>query len=140
MSFVLHAPMVILCLLERVVTYFNEYFSLKGHETVFLKRQNLISSIVVGSIWFNFWFRLNIFTSEILNSLLPSGVEGTGTWGQGLWILIYPKHACYVFEIILKSVVNFKVVNSCKFWRNALIFLKFYLNITNPSRAKFPLM
>ena len=50
MAFVLHAPIVIACLLERAVTYFNEYFSLKGHEAVFLKRRNLSLSIVAGSI------------------------------------------------------------------------------------------
>ena len=49
-TFVLHASIVILCLLERVVTYFDEHFSLKGHDAVFLKRQNLISSILAGSI------------------------------------------------------------------------------------------
>ena len=126
-SFVLHTPIVILCLLERVITYFNEYFSLKGDEAVFLKRQKLIFSIVAGSILFVFWFRPNIFRSKILNSLLPLGPEGTGTWGRDLWILIYPKYASYVFKIILKLVVNFKVVNSCKFWYNALIcvFLEF---------------
>ena len=32
----------ILCLLECVITYFNEVNSLKEHEIVFLMRQNLI--------------------------------------------------------------------------------------------------
>ena len=34
---------------------------MKEYEAVFLKRQNLIFSIVAGSIGFNFSFRLNIF-------------------------------------------------------------------------------
>ena len=53
MAFVLHVPIVIPCLVECVVSYFNEVFSLKEHEAVFfgfLKRQNLIFSIVAGSI------------------------------------------------------------------------------------------
>ena len=54
--------------------------------------------------------------------LLPLWTEGTRIWGRGLWILIYPKQACYVF-IILQSVVNFKVVNTCKFWRDAIIYV-----------------
>ena len=60
MYFALYAPIVILCLLEHVVTNFNAYFSLKGHEAVFLKRQNFSFSIVAGR-------RLNVFTSKILN-------------------------------------------------------------------------
>ena len=40
-------------------------YSRKEHETVFLKRQNLIFSIAPESISFVFYFRLNIFTSNI---------------------------------------------------------------------------
>ena len=50
MYFVLHASIVIPSPTEIVITYFNEYFSLKGHDAVFLKRQNLNFSIVAGSI------------------------------------------------------------------------------------------
>ena len=42
MTFALHDPIVIPCLLEWVVTYFNEAYSLKEHNAVFVKRQNLI--------------------------------------------------------------------------------------------------
>ena len=49
MAFVLHVPIVIPCLAECVVTYLNEVHSLKENEAVFLKRQNLIFSIVAGS-------------------------------------------------------------------------------------------
>ena len=69
MYFVLHAPIVILCLLG------YKYFILKGHETVFC-------------------FRLNIFTSKILNSLLSLDCE---SW--------------------------YTLVNSFKFWRHALIYV-----------------
>ena len=60
-------PIVIPCLLERVLTYFNIYTltrscSQRDYEAIFLKRQNMIFSIVAGSIWFAFCFRLNIFT------------------------------------------------------------------------------
>ena len=79
-------------------------YSLKEHETSSLKRQNLVFSIVAGSIWFIFFrpweyntnvlrsyyssmFRLNIFISKISNLLLTLGVKGTGD-GEP-WILIY---------------------------------------------------
>ena len=39
-------------------------------------------SNVAGSIWFVFYFKLNIFASKILNLLLPSENEGTGGQGQ----------------------------------------------------------
>ena len=53
MAFVLHFPIVIPCLIERVVTYFNVYnlsYSLKEHKAVFWKRKHFIFSIVAGSI------------------------------------------------------------------------------------------
>ena len=48
-------PIVIPSLLEYVVIYCNIYtklevYSLKDYEAIFLKRQNLIFSIVTGSI------------------------------------------------------------------------------------------
>ena len=49
MSFALHVPIVMPCLVECVATYFNQAYSLKKHETVFLKRPNLVS-IVAQSI------------------------------------------------------------------------------------------
>ena len=50
MSFFSQVFIVIPCPLECLVTYFNEYFSLKRHEAVFLKRQDLFFYIVAGSI------------------------------------------------------------------------------------------
>ena len=50
MAFALHVPIVIPCLRERVVTFFNKVYTLKEYEVVFLKRQNLIFSTVAGSI------------------------------------------------------------------------------------------
>ena len=52
MAFVFHVTIVIPFLLENVFTYFNKVYiySLKEHEPGFLKRQNLIFSIVAGSI------------------------------------------------------------------------------------------
>ena len=55
-GFALYFPIAIPCLLEYMVTYFNTYMklqvSLKEHERVFFKRQNLIFSTVADSIWF----------------------------------------------------------------------------------------
>ena len=50
MAFVLHVPIVRPCLVECVVTYFNEVYILKEHEAVFLKKQNLIFCIVAEGI------------------------------------------------------------------------------------------
>ena len=59
--------------------YFNEVYSLKERKAVFLERQNLIFSVVAGSILFLLFFfvvvvvvfRPNTFTIKISN------------WGQG---------------------------------------------------------
>ena len=48
------------------------------HEVIFWKRQNLIFSVVAGSIWFASCFRLNTFASKTPNPLLPFGAEGAG--------------------------------------------------------------
>ena len=62
-DFVSHDLILIPCLLEHMVIYFSKIYSLKEHETVFLKRQNLIFFFVVaGCIWYIFCLRLNIFT------------------------------------------------------------------------------
>ena len=60
-----------------MVAYLNEVYSLKEHEAVFLKMESYIFSIVAGSIWFGFCFRLNTFTSKISNLLLPIGAKGS---------------------------------------------------------------
>ena len=81
-ALVLHVPIVIPSLLERVVTYFNKVYNLKEHKVVFLKRPDLFFSIVAESIWF-FCFRLNTFTSKILSLLLPFGAQeakGLESW------------------------------------------------------------
>ena len=73
-------PIVIPCLLEHVCIYFNVYtkleVSLKNCEAVFLKRQNLIFSVVAGSIWFTFCFKTKYFykVSELIskNVILPA--------------------------------------------------------------------
>ena len=45
----LNVPELLLFYLSPV-TYFNEFYSLKEHEAVFLKRHKLIFSIVAGCI------------------------------------------------------------------------------------------
>ena len=42
----------------------TEGYSLKEHEAVFLKKQNLIFYIAAGSISFVFCFSLNVYTSK----------------------------------------------------------------------------
>ena len=61
MAFVLHVPIVRPCLVECVVTYFNEVYILKEHEAVFLKKQDLIFCIVAKGIWFVFWFKISCY-------------------------------------------------------------------------------
>ena len=68
---------VIPWLLECVVDFFNKVYSLNEHEIWI--RQNLIFSVVAGSIWFGFCFKLNIKVFVIF------GVQRD----QGSWILIY---------------------------------------------------
>ena len=75
-AFLLHNFIVILCLLELVVTYFNKIYSLKEHKAIFLKKQNLIFSLVAGSICFVFCFKVTIFTSKISNLLILFSDEG----------------------------------------------------------------
>ena len=64
MAFVLHALVVITYLPEHVVTQFNDVYSLKKHEVVFLQ--------------YAFCFKLNIF-SKIANFLLSMGVTNVDT-------------------------------------------------------------
>ena len=77
MAFVLYFPIVIPCLLEGVVTYFNVYTKL---EVLFWMKMRLFSwrhAIWFSScILFGFYFRSNISTSKLLNLLLPFGIEG----------------------------------------------------------------
>ena len=49
MAFVLHIPIVISCLLEQVVTYFNKAYSLRKHEAVFSHQQERYSYKEQGS-------------------------------------------------------------------------------------------
>lgn len=81
MTFVVHAYIVILCIPEHVVvTYFNKDFSLKEHEAVFWKRQNLIFSIMAGSIGFSF-FQTKYFYKQDLKFVVTFGDRGSGDLG-----------------------------------------------------------
>ena len=86
MAFISYFLIVILCLVERMVTYLKVYTKLEviGY---FLKKQNLIFSIVAGSIWFAIYIRLNNFTSKISKFLLPLRADEAD--GRGPWIFIY---------------------------------------------------
>ena len=71
---VFHVPIVIPCLIENVVTYFNEVCSLKEHETVEETKIDFFYSSWKYLICF--CFRLYTFTGKISNLLLPFGAEG----------------------------------------------------------------
>ena len=64
-------------------------YSLKEHEDVSLKRQNLVFPVVPECIWFVFCLWLNIFTSEV--SDLPLHLEIKGQGGRESWYT-YPKN------------------------------------------------
>ena len=77
-------PIVIPCLLERVLTYFSVYtkievLSLKENYAALSETQKFSITAV---ILFSFCFRVNIFTSKISNLVLPSlrGPTGDGRW------------------------------------------------------------
>ena len=74
-AFVLYFPIVIPCLLEGMVTYFNVFTKL---EVLVWMKMRLKFDLVVVSVLFGFYFRLNISTSKISNLLLPLGIEGGG--------------------------------------------------------------
>ena len=97
---------------------------LKEHEVVFLIRQNSIFYGVVGSIWFVFCFRLNIFTNKISNLLLRFEAEGGGGYeslyalNKDLNILSWQFHwdnwmVCITHvEQLYDSSVSLKAVNT----------------------------
>ena len=105
-AFVLHVPIVITCLLECMVTYFIEVYSLKEHEAVFLKRKYWISSTEAGSIWFVFRFRLNTFTSKISNLLLHFGAEGAKGHGSWYTIIWQQKYKYNQGDIYFKCIIS----------------------------------
>ena len=81
MAFVLHFPIVISFLLERVVTFFNVYTKL---EVLVWRKMRLF--FWRHTIWFNscmyfigFCFRLNISTSKISNFCYLWGSRGVGS-------------------------------------------------------------
>ena len=86
-AFVLRLPIVIPCLLERVVAYFNVYKKNRRIGAIFWRERVWLFSVVAGSIWFVFYFRLGLFTSETSNLLFP--LETEGTRDRETWILIF---------------------------------------------------
>ena len=67
------------CLVQRLQE--TRSCGLKEHEAVFLKRQNLIFSMLAGGFSFVFCFRLHIFTSKVSSLLLLLG----RSWGARSW-------------------------------------------------------
>ena len=87
MAFALYFPIVIPCLLERVLTYFSVYtkievLSLKENYAALLETQKFSITAV---ILFSFCFRVNICKSKISNLVLPSlrGPTGDVKWEVG---------------------------------------------------------
>ena len=69
------------CLFQRL--HENQNYILREYEAAFLMRQNLIFSLVAGSIWLNFCFRFNIFTTKISNFVWALGAKRAG--GRESW-------------------------------------------------------
>ena len=108
MPFVLHVPIVIPGLLECIVTYFNNVYSLKA---VFLKGKYLICSVVAGSIWLAFCFRLNTVASKISHLLLP--LEPRGPRASNLDMLLQSikrinvfRETCILYALFLISLLG----------------------------------
>ena len=82
-AFVLYFPIVIPCLLERVLTYFNVDIKL---EILVLRKMMLflvdtnIDFFYSSCNFIGFCFRLSIFTSNISNLLFSLGTEGGGVF------------------------------------------------------------
>ena len=80
-AFVLYFPIVIPCLLERVLTYFNAYTKLEvlvlRKMMLFLVGDTKIDFSYSSCNFIGFCVRLNIFT-KISNLLLPLGAERGG--------------------------------------------------------------
>ena len=70
-------------------------YSLKEHEAAFLKRQNLIFSIEVGSIAFNFFFSIRVFFTDTDNSQRSRRREGKS------FIPLYHFHPLTSIEIFI---------------------------------------
>ena len=90
MAFVLYLPIVILYLKEPLA--------------VFLKRKNVVSSIVAGSIWLSFFY--------VSNMLLPFWDRGS-RGGRGSWILIYTTNDIpnkYIYMIFFNDLFIYFVV------------------------------
>ena len=48
----------------------SKSYSLKDYQVVFVKRQNLLFSVIAGSIWFAFCFKINILQDFTLHSVI----------------------------------------------------------------------
>ena len=64
---------VIHCLLERVLTYFNIYTKLEVIVWENMRWDKVWFSISSWKLWFNFWLKRNIFTRKLSNLLFTLG-------------------------------------------------------------------
>ena len=87
--FVLHFPIVLLCLFERMVTYFKVYAKLEDivwrNMKVFFEETKFHFFIKAGSICFVFCFRLNSLISKTSNFVLHFGGRESCYTLTGFW-------------------------------------------------------
>ena len=79
MAFYVLVPLLIFCLLERVVNYFNEVYGVK--ELGYFLEEKKLNFFYVAR-WVIFCCRLNIFRCKVSNLLSPLGAEGSIAQGQ----------------------------------------------------------
>ena len=113
---------------------------LKEHEAVFLKRQNLIFSMLPGSFSFVFCFRLRIFTSKILSLLLLLGrSRGARSWSPEISADPFkPLHEDYMgTKGFLRDILNKSFSETIKQYHLKAPYTEIKLQWTlSPSRTR----
>ena len=87
-------------------TCFNEDYSLKEHEAVFLKRQNLIFSVVAGNIWFAFR-NIKYDLSYLFRGVLRQNERRCVVWTLKLGLGTKPTFDAFCYFLSSCSVLLF---------------------------------
>ena len=87
-------------------TCFNEDYSLKEHEAVFLKRQNLIFSVVAGNIWFAF-HKIKCDLSYLFRGVLRQNERRCAVWAPKLGLGTKPTFDALLLAMKLQCFVVF---------------------------------
>ena len=87
-------------------TCFNEDYSLKEHEAVFLKRQNLIFSVVAGNIWFAFR-KIKYDLSYLFRGVLRQNERRCALWAPKLDLGAKPTFDAFCYLLSICSVLLF---------------------------------